>query len=79
MKNFENTSSNDTVLTGGLVAIAIAWVAFAALHAPAGDSAVPVNAAVSATAGMTNLRASASAPAAAVPAGRQPGAVGKVS
>jgi hypothetical protein len=79
MKNFENTSSNDTVLTGGLVAIAIAWVAFAALHAPAGDSAITVNAAVSAPASTATLRASASAPAAAVPAGRQPGAAGKVS
>jgi hypothetical protein len=35
MKNFENNLRNDTVLNAGLLAIAIAWVAFAAVRGPA--------------------------------------------
>ena len=34
MKNFENNLNNDTVLSAGLLAIAIAWVAIAAIRGP---------------------------------------------
>ncbi len=50
MKNFETNSRTDTVLSGGLIAIGILWVALAAIQAPAPGDAAPAYAARSATA-----------------------------
>lgn len=78
MKTFENTTSNDTVLTGGLLAIAIAWIAFTALQGPVGAGTDRGGAALDA-ASVTTLRASATTHAMTQPADRHRAAGSKVS
>ena len=79
MKNYEKNVSNDTILSGGLIAIAIAWVVIAAIRGPvsmdANDSAAGY------TAPTLSARQPAGSPARTIvlPANAQRAAVEKVS
>jgi hypothetical protein len=79
MKTFDKNGNNDTFLTGGLIAIAIAWIAFSALQGPATTRSAPASTGMVAASGATALRASANPHAVALPSERQRTAGNKVS
>jgi hypothetical protein len=79
MKNYERNVSNDTILGGGLIAIAIAWVVLAAIRGPAGMDANDSAAGYAAPSLSTRLPAGPPARTMALPANAQRAAVDKIS
>jgi hypothetical protein len=79
MKNYEKNVSNDTILTGGLIAIAIVWVVLAAIRGPASMDVNDSAAGYTAPSLSTRLPAGPPARTMALPENAPRAAVDKVS
>jgi hypothetical protein len=79
MNTFEKKSTNDTVLGGGLVTIAIAWVVFAAIQGPVSAELTRATSGYLATSMTAPQQADTSPRATALPANAKWTAGNKVS